>query len=301
MQADHLGRIRTGAASGIATKYLARPDASRVAMIGTGRQARTQLQAIARVRNLTGVKAFGRDRTACKAFCREMSEGLGVPVEPASSAEEATRFGEIVCTATTAQQPVVRGECLQPGAHVNAIGANMANRRELDDEAIRRATLIAVDSVEQSRKESGDLIQGLANLGRGWESVIELHSVVAGKHPGRSSPRIKSHSSNHTESPCGTWPSPALSTSRRCSKEKEENWKLIRHGMSLVDCFSDPSPSIAIFLAVISPLSARSPATDIVSPVCRSCPATRAAVLLSDFRFVVVKHMEDHVFTAAYR
>ena len=110
-----------------------------------------------------------------------------MPVEPASSAEEATRFGEIVSTATTAQQPVVRGECLQPGAHVNAIGANSANRRELDDEAIRRATLIAVDSLEQSRKESGDLIQGLANLGRGWESVIELHSVVAGKHPGRSS------------------------------------------------------------------------------------------------------------------
>ncbi len=187
MQADHLGRIRTGAASGIATKYLARADASRAAVIGTGRQARTQLQAIAQVRKLAGVKAFGRDQNRLQGFCREMSEDLGVPVEPASSAEEATRFGEIVSTATTAQQPVVRGECLQPGAHVNAIGANMANRRELDDEAIRRATLIAVDSLEQSRKESGDLIQGLANLGRGWESVIELHSVVTGKHPGRSS------------------------------------------------------------------------------------------------------------------
>jgi len=187
MQADHLGRIRTGAASGIATKYLARPDASRVGMIGTGRQARTQLQAIARVRKLTAVKAFCRDKNRLQSFCLEMSEGLGVPVEPASSAEEATRFGEIVSTATTAQQPVVLGECLQPGAHVNAIGANMANRRELDDEAIRRASLIAVDSVEQSRKESGDMIQGLANLGRSWESVIELHSVVAAKHPGRSS------------------------------------------------------------------------------------------------------------------
>jgi ornithine cyclodeaminase/alanine dehydrogenase-like protein (mu-crystallin family) len=187
MQADHLGRIRTGAASGIATKYLARPDASRVGLMGTGRQARTQLQAIAQVRKLSGVKAFGRDKNRLQGFCHEMSEELGVPVEPASSAEEATRFGEIVCTATTAQQPVVAGECLQPGAHLNAIGANMANRRELDDEAIRRSTLIAVDSVEQSRKESGDLIQGLTNLGRGWESVIELHSIVAGRHPGRAS------------------------------------------------------------------------------------------------------------------
>jgi ornithine cyclodeaminase/alanine dehydrogenase-like protein (mu-crystallin family) len=187
MQADYLGRIRTGAASGIATKYLARPDASRAAVIGTGRQAHTQLQAIARVRKLTGVKAFGRDPKRLQAFCREMAEEIGVPVEPASSAEEAIRFGEIVSTATTAQHPVVLGEYLQPGAHVNAIGANTANRRELDDEAVRRAALIAVDSLEQSRKESGDLIQGLANLGRGWESVIELHSVVAGKHPGRSS------------------------------------------------------------------------------------------------------------------
>jgi len=186
LQADHLGRIRTGAASGIATKYLARPDASRAAVIGTGRQARTQLQAISRVRKLTGVKAFSRDANRLQAFCREMSEDLSVPVEPTTSADEATRFGEIVSTATTAQQPVVRGECLQPGAHINAIGANMANRRELDDEVVRRATLIAADSVEQSQEESGDLIQGLANLGRTWGSVIELHSVVAGKHPGRS-------------------------------------------------------------------------------------------------------------------
>jgi ornithine cyclodeaminase/alanine dehydrogenase-like protein (mu-crystallin family) len=187
MQADHLGRIRTGAASGIATKYLARPDASRVGVIGTGRQARTQLQAIARVRKLSAVKAYGRNPDRLHTFCREMSDELGVPVESAASAEEATRFGEIVTAATTAQQPVLLGECLQPGAHVNAIGANAANRRELDDHAVRRASLIAVDSVEQSRKESGDLILGLANLGRGWESVIELHSVVTGKHPGRTS------------------------------------------------------------------------------------------------------------------
>lgn len=187
LQADHLGRIRTGAASGIATKYLARPDASRAAVLGTGRQARTQLQAIARVRKLTAIKAFSRDVNRLQVFCREMSEDLGLPVEPAASADEATRFGEIVSTATTAQTPVLRGECLQPGVHVNAIGANMANRREMDDEAVRRSTLIAVDSVEQSQKESGDLIQGLAHIGRDWKSVFELHSVMAGKHPGRSS------------------------------------------------------------------------------------------------------------------
>ena len=187
MQADHLGRIRTGAASGIATKYLARPDASRLGLIGTGRQARTQLEAISKVRRLSQVKVFGRDQSRLRNFCRELAEQLDLAVEPAASAEEATRFGDVVTAATTAQKPVVRGEWVRPGTHLNAIGANWPDRRELDDEAVSRATLIAVDSVEQSRKESGDLIQALANLGRPWDDVIELHSVVTGKHPGRSS------------------------------------------------------------------------------------------------------------------
>jgi len=187
MQADHLGRIRTGAASGVATKYLARPDASRLAVIGTGRQARTQAQAVARVRKLSAVKVFGRDPARLQSFCQALSEELGVPAESAASAGDAIRFGEIICTATSSYQPVVHGEFLQPGSHINAIGANMANRRELDDEAIRRASLITVDSVEQSRKESGDLIQGLANVEKGWESVVELHAVVTGKQPGRTS------------------------------------------------------------------------------------------------------------------
>lgn len=187
MQADQLGRIRTGAASGIATKYLARADASRAAIIGTGRQARTQLQAIAEVRKLSAVRAFGRDPKRLQTFCAEMSQQLGLAVEPTASADEAVSFGEIVTTATPAEQPVLRGDCLRPGTHVNAVGSNMARRRELDDNAVSRANLIAVDSLEQSRIESGDLIQAFANLGRGWENVIELHSVVTGKQVGRSS------------------------------------------------------------------------------------------------------------------
>jgi alanine dehydrogenase len=110
-----------------------------------------------------------------------MSERLGFEVAPAGSAEAAVRFGDILITATTAREPVLRGEWLQPGAHVNAIGANMANRRELDDAAIGRASLLTVDSVEQAREEAGDLILGLANLGRDWDGVRELHDVVGGK------------------------------------------------------------------------------------------------------------------------
>jgi alanine dehydrogenase len=186
VEADLLGRIRTGAASGVATKYLARSDAARAGVIGTGRQARTQLEAVALVRKIVAARVFGRDRQRLEAFCRQASERLGFEVAPAESVEAAVRFGDILVTATTAREPVLYGEWLQPGAHINAIGANMANRRELDDAAIGRAALIAVDSLQQAREEAGDLILGLANLGRDWSEVRELHDVVAGK-AGRSS------------------------------------------------------------------------------------------------------------------
>jgi len=185
IQADHLGRTRTGAASGVATKYLARPNASRVGLVGTGRQARTQLEAVTKVRQVSSTRVFGRDQDRRQQFCREMQGRLGIQVEPASSAEEVVRFGEVVITAISATEPVVFGEWLQPGTHVNAIGSNMANRRELDDSALARASLIAVDSLEQAREEAGDLIQGFAHLGRGWESVVELSSVVSGSGPQR--------------------------------------------------------------------------------------------------------------------
>ena len=97
------------------------------------------------------------------------------------------RFGEVVITATTAREPVALGEWLQPGTHVNAIGGNMANRRELDELALARASVIAVDSLEQAQEEAGDLIQGFTKLGRGWEGVVELSSVMSGSGPRRAS------------------------------------------------------------------------------------------------------------------
>jgi ornithine cyclodeaminase/alanine dehydrogenase-like protein (mu-crystallin family) len=187
IQADYLGRLRTGAASGIASKHLAGANTSRVGLIGTGRQARTQLEAVAKVLPVSSAKVFGRDENRRQEFCREMEARLGVQVEPASSAEEAVRFGQVIITATTAHEPVLLGEWLQPGTHVNAIGANMANRRELDDLALSRAAVIAVDSLEQAQEEAGDLIQGFAKLGRGWEGVVELSSVVSGSGPQRRS------------------------------------------------------------------------------------------------------------------
>ena len=188
IQADHLGRIRTGAASGVATRHLARKNASRVGLIGTGRQARTHLEAVTKVLPRASTKVFGRDETRRHEFCREMQALLGTLVEPASSAQEAVRSADVVITATTSRQPVLFGEWLQPGTHVNAIGANTPNRREMDEVTLARASLIAVDSIEQAQEEAADLIQGLAKLGRGWESVVEMSSVVSDDQPGRRSP-----------------------------------------------------------------------------------------------------------------
>jgi ornithine cyclodeaminase/alanine dehydrogenase-like protein (mu-crystallin family) len=187
LEADHLGRIRTGAASGVATKHLARADASRIGLVGTGRQARTQLEAVAAVRPVKSAQVFSRDETRRKRFCKEMTDRLGFPVEPAESAEQAARFGDIVITATTSRDPVVKGEWLRPGAHVNAVGANSSTRREIDEAVLHRAKIIAVDSLDQARGEAGDLIQGLAALNRGWDGVAELHDIMQGTKSGRTS------------------------------------------------------------------------------------------------------------------
>lgn len=185
LEADHLGRLRTGAASGVATKYMARPDASRLGLIGSGRQACTQLEAVSRVRKLNAVKVFSRNEARRREFCREMSENLQLAVEPAADAETAARFGDIVVTATTSREPVLRGAWLRLGTHVNAIGANMLNRRELDDEALARAGVIAVDSIEQAREEAGDLAHGLTARPDGWDDIVELHEIVSGATAGR--------------------------------------------------------------------------------------------------------------------
>jgi ornithine cyclodeaminase/alanine dehydrogenase-like protein (mu-crystallin family) len=187
IEADYMGQLRTGAASGVATKYLAREDSRVAAIIGTAGQERTQLEAVAAVRKLESARAFGRDAAKREKFCKEMSERLGITVTPCGSAEEAVRGSDIVCTATTASQPVVHGADLGPGAHINAIGANHAHKRELDDEAVASADVIVVDSVEQSRQEAGDLIIAFHGDEICWTGVKKLSDVVAGKTSGRTS------------------------------------------------------------------------------------------------------------------
>jgi ornithine cyclodeaminase/alanine dehydrogenase-like protein (mu-crystallin family) len=189
IEADRLGQMRTGAASGVATKYMARKDADTVGIFGTGWQAESQLMAICQVRKIRSITAYGRDRQRRESFCRKMTAALRVDVSPAESPEETARDKAIIVTATTARQPVLRGEWINPGTHVNAAGSNSLSKVEIDVETIRRASLIAVDSIDQSRMESGDLLPALERGVITWESVTELGRIVAGQVPGRSGPQ----------------------------------------------------------------------------------------------------------------
>jgi alanine dehydrogenase len=187
IEADALGQIRTGAASGIATKYLANPAARTACIIGTGYQARTQLEAVAAVCQLERVRAFGRDPERRAKFCDETSARIGVPVEPTNSGEDAVRGAEIIITATPATKVVLEGAWLAPGMHVNAMGANWPQKRELDAAAVDRADVITVDSIEQAKMEGGDLIQAFGDAAQRWDTVRELGAIVTGKIPGRAS------------------------------------------------------------------------------------------------------------------
>jgi alanine dehydrogenase len=185
IEADKLGQMRTGAASGVATKYLARADAQTVGIYGTGWQASSQLAAVCGVRDIQSIKVYGRNPEKRARFCEEMKAALQlddiVPVEQPEAAAEA----DIVITITTAREPVLQGAWLPPGAHVNAAGANSVLRREFDDETVKRAAFICADSVAQAHLEAGELIvpieKGLLN----WEAVHELRYVVHGNLKGR--------------------------------------------------------------------------------------------------------------------
>src|ERR1700676_3257580 len=186
IEADYMGQLRTGAASGVATKFMARRDARIAAIIGTGGRARTQLEAIVGVRKLEQARAYGRDVFRREKFCADMAERLGIPIYAAGSAAHAIEGADIICTATTASQPVVTGSDIVGGMHINAIGVNHAHKQELDEAAVARADLIAVDSIAQSRQEAGDLIMAFCQNESKWSSVKKLADIVDGKIPGRS-------------------------------------------------------------------------------------------------------------------
>ncbi len=185
IEADYLGRVRTGAASGVATKFMARPDARTVALIGTGSQASTQVEAVCAVRPIEHVRVYGRNEEKRREFARRLAERVKVGVDAVDSPERAVRGADVVITITTAAEPVIESAWLAPGVHVNAVGSNLAHKCEIDGETVRQAGVIATDSIEQAKIEAGDLIQVFgADAGR-WARVVDLAQIVVGHAPGR--------------------------------------------------------------------------------------------------------------------
>jgi ornithine cyclodeaminase/alanine dehydrogenase-like protein (mu-crystallin family) len=166
IEANHLGQIRTGAASGYATDLMANPRAETLGIIGSGFQARTQLDAIRAVRPIKTVRVWSRSAEKRRRFAEESS------VTAVDSAEEAVRSAQIVVTATNSKDPVLESNWIESGTMINAMGSNVANRRELPADLIKRADLIVCDSIEQAKIEAGDLL-----LADHWSNVVELKDV----------------------------------------------------------------------------------------------------------------------------
>jgi alanine dehydrogenase len=189
IEAGKLGQMRTGAATGVATKYLARADASTVGILGTGRQASSQLQAICAVRPIERVWVYSPTPEHRRRFADEMSGLLGISVEAAAAPRDVVAEADIVVTITKSAQPVFDGHWLEQGTHINAAGSNRVEAREIDAETVRRAGCIAIDDRRQGRSESGDLVSAVQDGITSWDQVVELGEIVSNRATGRSDPR----------------------------------------------------------------------------------------------------------------
>lgn len=185
VEAVLLGMTRTGAASGVASKYLANPGASVLAQIGAGYQGMGQLEAVVRALNIREARVYARTRDKLEAWCKQMGDKLGIPVLPANSAPEAIAGAQVINIMTKSTVPVINGDWLQPGQHVNAAGSNALSRAEIDAKTVQRAKLIAVDSRGTARNECGDLIAAVETGKLSWDTLPEIGEVLSGRAPGR--------------------------------------------------------------------------------------------------------------------
>lgn len=188
IEANYLGMLRTGAASGIASRYLSRPEASIAGMFGAGWQARGQLAALCQVRPIQQAKVFARDRQRLEEFCREQSHQLDIEVIPAANAEAVVRGSDIVTTVTTSATPLFDSDWLDKGCHINAVGSNALIRTEIDEKTIRRCDLVVVDARDVAARECGDLLPLLEKGRIRWTQIPELGEIIVDRLPGRTSP-----------------------------------------------------------------------------------------------------------------
>ena len=187
ISAGRMGQVRTGAASGIGTKYMARENSSSVGIIGSGYQAQTQLEAVCAVRDIKDVKVFSRNRENRESFASTMSERLGVNVVAVDSKEAAADGMDVLIAVTSSVEPVITGDMVEAGMHINAAGNNSWMKRELDTAAIVKADLVATDDIDQAKIECGELMRA-AETGRfAWDSLVRLDRIVAGVRTARTS------------------------------------------------------------------------------------------------------------------
>lgn len=186
IEANALGAIRTGAASGVATRLLARADATSCGLIGAGKQGWTQLLAVHAVRPLKRAMVYSRSQQTREAFAARMAEEIGIEVEAADSARDCVRGMDVLIAATKSAEPVILGDWLEPGMHVNAVGANAYGRRELDRAAVLRADVLATDDRAQAMIEAREFIDLAGSGDIDWEDVAELGPMVQGNGPKRT-------------------------------------------------------------------------------------------------------------------
>lgn len=188
MDASEVTAIRTAAATGVATKALAREDAVELAILGSGVQARTHLEAMLLVRPIRRTRVFSPTPAHAEAFAREGSARHGVEIQVAATAEAAVRDADIVCTVTSSREPVLRGDWLRPGTHVNAVGASIPSAREVDTAAVVRSRLF-VDRLESALKEAGDFLIPKREGAIDDDHIRgEIGQILLGEIPGRESP-----------------------------------------------------------------------------------------------------------------
>ncbi|WP_455382130.1 ornithine cyclodeaminase family protein [Salinispira pacifica] len=179
IEADHLGRMRTGAASGVATRYMAATGAKRLGVIGSGWQAVPQIEAVCAVRDIEKVVIFSPSEEHRLAAVTAAKERVEADVAAAASAREAVEGAEVVVTITTSQEPVIEADWLPADCHVNAAGSNRISAAELDESIFAAASVVAVDNLDQARKEAGDIARAVSAGVTDWNRAVELGTIVA--------------------------------------------------------------------------------------------------------------------------
>jgi ornithine cyclodeaminase len=186
--AGEVTAIRTAAASAVATEVLARPDASRLAILGYGEQAETHARAMSEVRPISTIAVWGRSPDRARAFAQRMSAELDVPVRPCATAREAVADADVICTVTPSAEPILAGAWVPAGCHVNLVGSGFAGPVEVDDDLVVRSIFIA-DSREGVLAQGAEFLRAKA-AGRIGDDHIqaEIGEVLAGLKPGRRTP-----------------------------------------------------------------------------------------------------------------